>query len=87
MKLTMPFWITPEGQQNQNNMKIKVTQMDQATRSTIALALVEYSMVVKETFPLQSKKYNDMAQAVRHGELLLCEYVYPEQEKGGEHGV
>ena len=61
-------------------MKINVTQFDEKTRNTIALAIELYSLNVTETFPDLTKKYMNIALAVRHGELLLCEYVYPEQE-------
>lgn len=65
-------------------MKIKVTQLDGLTRSTIALALDLYARNVHELFPNLKEKYINMAQAVGHGELLLCEYVYPDQEEGGQ---
>lgn len=68
-------------------MKIKVKQLDEETRGTIALALELYASYVYELLPNVKKQYINIGQAVRHGELLLCEYVYSEQEEGGEHGV
>lgn len=65
-------------------MKIKVTQLDQATRSTIAAALRYWARTNEEDFPMLANKYQDMAHSIKHGELILCEYQYNEQEKGGE---
>lgn len=67
-------------------MKIKVTQLDDATRSTVALALELYASSVHELCKNTKEKYMNIGQAVRHGEVLLCEYVYTEKEEGGDHG-
>lgn len=61
-------------------MKIKVTQLDGPTRSTVAFALDMYAHHVSDTYPSQTDKYRNMARAVRNGELLLCEY----QDQGKE---
>ena len=68
-------------------MKIKVTQLDEQTRDTIALALEMYVNYVYELLPNVKKQYKDIGHTIRHGEVLLCEYQYNEQEEGGEHGV
>ena len=65
-------------------MKIKVKQLDEETRGTIALALELYASYVYELLPNVKKQYINIGQAVRHGELLLCEYVYPKQDEGGD---
>lgn len=62
-------------------MKIKVTQLDGPTRSTVAFALDMYARHVSDTYPSQTEKYRNMAHAVRHGELLLCEYQYNGKEE------
>lgn len=82
----MPFWITPEGQQNQNNMKIKVTQLDERARLAIANALLEYYPNITEEINPSQLDTHELSARIAHGEILLCEYVYPEQEKGGVYG-
>lgn len=65
-------------------MKIKIKQLDEHTREGVAIALQHYSASIYPEQVEARKKYRDLATAVRHGELLLCEYQYPEQQKGGE---
>lgn len=63
------------------NMKIKVKQLDEETRGIIARALELYADYVYGQLPNVKKQYINIGQAVRHGELLLCEYVYPKQDE------
>lgn len=66
-------------------MKIKVTQFGAGERSVVSAALEMYASSVLGSFPELKDKYENIGQSIQHGELLLCEYVYPEQEKGGQH--
>lgn len=66
-------------------MKIKATQLDLPTRNTVAEALIRWSKSNEDIFPKRARKYLNMAQVIKHGELILCEYQYNEQEKGGNH--
>lgn len=65
-------------------MKIKVKQLDEETRGTIALALELYASYVYEPLPNVKKQYINIAHDISHGELLLCEYVYSKQDEGGD---
>lgn len=56
-------------------MKIKVTQLDERTREGVAIALQHYAASIYPEQVDARKKYRDLSSAVRHGELLLCEYV------------
>lgn len=61
-------------------MKIKVQQLDERTRSTIALICNLYAADMQKIDAEVTEKYSKLAQQIRHGELLLCEY----QDKGKE---
>ena len=61
-------------------MKIKIEQLDEQTRRTIALAVELYAGKFAKADPATCEKYLKMVIALRHGELLLCEYVYNEKE-------
>lgn len=64
-------------------MKIKATQLDNIIRNTIALAVDDYASTIRRVDEKCSEKYMQIAARIRHGELILCEYQYNEQEKGG----
>lgn len=65
-------------------MKIKTEQIDAVTRNTLALAVELYSHRVMRADKAVGKKYLELSNRIRHGEVLLCEYQYPEQQEGGE---
>lgn len=64
-------------------MKIKIKQLDERTREGVAIALQQYSASIRLDQVVARKKYRDLSSAVRHGELLLCEYIDTDAEKGG----
>lgn len=66
-------------------MKIKATQIDNTIRNTIALAVDDYASSIRRVDKECSDKYLQVAARIKHGELILCEYQYNEQEKGGDH--
>lgn len=68
-----------------NQMKIEITQLQEPTRNILALAMEHYALTVGDGYPEIAFKYTSIAQAIRHGELLLCEYVYTPREGGGNH--
>lgn len=65
-------------------MKIKIEQLDEHTREGVAIALQHYAASIYPEQVEARKKYRDLSTAIRHGELLLFEYQYPEQQEGGE---
>lgn len=65
-------------------MKIKATQLDEKTREVISNAVQYYVTDLYPDLIEAMKKYFDLSTQIRHGELILCEYQYNEQEKGGE---
>lgn len=65
-------------------MKIKATQLDKITRDTIASAVTYWCKSIEDFIPVISNEYMDIAQTIKHGELILCEYQYNEQKEGGE---
>ena len=65
-------------------MKIKLTQFDEETRNCISYAVEKYA---SSLFPYEREerlKYFELSLKIRHGELLIGEYQYNEQEKGGQ---
>ena len=64
-------------------MKIKVTQLDETAKTRIYRALISWAYQNEEHYPDATSIYRDMARRIQHGELILCEYQYNEQEKGG----
>ena len=64
-------------------MKIKATQLDQLDRDRISRACTKWADRNEVFYPGISRYYKDLAQRIKHGELILCEYQYQEQEKGG----
>lgn len=62
-------------------MKINVNQLDETTRKTIALAVELYAGKWAKSDPATCDKYFKMSIALRHGELLLCEYQYNGKEE------
>lgn len=61
-------------------MKIKVTQLDEKRRSTIALAIEYYIGMCGEFAGDCRDEYVEIAHTIRHGELLTCEYQYNQGE-------
>lgn len=68
-------------------MKIKIEQLDAETREGVAIALQMYAASIYPEQVEARKKYRDLSSAVRHGELLLCEYINTDAEKRGNHGL
>ena len=66
-------------------MKIKAAQFDDNTRECIAIAVQHYAASLYPDLVEARKKYFNISTQIRHGELILCEYQYNEQEKGGGH--
>lgn len=66
-------------------MKIKATQLDKTTLNAIVKALDYYALHITQIGKGMSVNYPQLATRIKHGELILCEYQYNEQEKGGEH--
>lgn len=64
-------------------MKIKIEQLDAETREGVAIALQQYLASIRLEQVITWKNYHDLSLAVRHGELLLCEYIDTDTEKGG----
>lgn len=64
-------------------MKIKIEQLDELTRSRIARALNFWAERNEENFPVLSRKYREVSYRVSHADLLLCEYINIDAEKGG----
>lgn len=65
-------------------MKIKIEQFDELTRSRIARALNFWAKKNEENFPVLLSKYRKISHRISHGELLLCEYINTDAEKGGD---
>lgn len=68
-------------------MKIKIEQLDEHTREGVAIALQHYAASIYPEQVEAREKYRNLSSAVRHGELLLCEYINTDSEKGGNHGL
>lgn len=68
-------------------MKIKIEQLDAETREGVAIALQMYAASIYPDEMKTREKYRNLSSAVRHGELLLCEYINTDAEKGGNHGL
>lgn len=62
-------------------MKINVNQLDEKTRSTLALICNLYAADMKNIDASVTEKYSKLAMQIRHGELLLCEYQYNGKEE------
>lgn len=56
-------------------MKINIKQLDNDTREGVATALQLYAASIYPEQVEARKKYRDLSVAVRHGELLLCDYA------------
>lgn len=75
-------------------MKLQVKQLDEATRMTIANALLEYYAPLINEVGAEFSNIHELSARISHGELLLCEWQYDvphddvrvlgKQEKGGE---
>ena len=65
-------------------MKIKFQQLDDKTREGISIAVQHYAASLYPDLIEARKKYFDISQQIRHGELILGEYQYNKQEKGGQ---
>lgn len=61
-------------------MKIKIEQLDERTRECVAIALQQYAASIYPDQVKAREKYRNLSSAVRHGELLLCEYQYNGEE-------
>lgn len=68
-------------------MKIKIEQLNKSSRYRVVRALDFWSKRNEEFFPLLSRKCKDIALRIKSGELLLCEYIDTDAEKGGNHGL
>lgn len=66
-------------------MKIKATQLDKNKRNAIVRALDYYALHINELGRGMTVNYPQLATRINHGELILCEYQYNDQEKGGEY--
>lgn len=64
-------------------MKIKIEQLDETTRHRIVRALLFWSKRNEEFFPIISSKYKNLALRIKNRDLLLCEYIDTDTEKGG----
>lgn len=65
-------------------MKIKLTQLDENTRKIIGVAVLDYAKTIRRIDKEASKKYMLLGTRLIHGELIVGEYQYTEQEKGGQ---
>lgn len=65
-------------------MKIKFQQLDKETREGISIAVQHYATYLFTHLVGSRQKYLDISQKIIHGELIIGEYQYNEQEKGGE---
>lgn len=75
-------------------MKLQVKQLDEATRMTIANALLEYYAPQIDEVGAELSSTHELSARIAHGELILCEWQYDaphddvqvlgKQEKGGE---
>ena len=75
-------------------MKLQVKQLDEATRITIANALLEYYAPQIDEVGAEFSSTHELSARISHGELILCEWQYDaphddvqvlgRQEKGGE---
>lgn len=68
-------------------MKIKIKQLDERTRLTIANALLEYYPNIAEYLVETPGGTHELSARIASGELLLCEYINTDAEKGGNHGL
>lgn len=62
-------------------MKIKVHQLDEHTRLTIANALLEYYPTIAEEINPFQLNTHELSARIASGELLLCEYQDKEKEE------
>lgn len=65
-------------------MKIKATQLDKTTRNAIVKAVDYYACHLRQIQRGCNMSYAQLATRIIHGELILCEYQYNQQEKGGQ---
>lgn len=65
-------------------MKIKFQQLDDQTRKSIGVAFLDYAENIKRIDKEASRKFMLLGMRIIHGVLILGEYQYNEQEKGGE---
>lgn len=68
-------------------MKIKIEQLDEHVRLTIANALLEYYPNITEEINPSQVNTHELSARIASGELLLCEYIDTDAEKGGNHGL
>lgn len=64
-------------------MKVKFTQLDNETRECISIAVQQYAASLRLHLTKERQKYFYISQQIHHGELILGEYQYNEQEEGG----
>ena len=64
-------------------MKIKAEQISEQARKAIIECLREVGGTRYAPGSFNSHWYLELAMKIEHGELILCKYVYDEQE-GGE---
>ena len=75
-------------------MKLQVKQLDEATRMTIANALLEYYAPLVNEVGAEFSSIHELSARIAHGDLILCEWQYDaphddvqvlgKQEKGVE---
>lgn len=61
-------------------MKLQVKQLDEATRMTIANALLEYYAPQIYEVGAEFSSTHELSTRISHGELILCEWQYQESE-------
>lgn len=62
-------------------MKIKIEQVDEHTRLTIANALLEYYPNTTEEINPSQVNTHELSARIAAGEVLLCEYVDNQEEE------
>lgn len=61
-------------------MKLQVKQLDEATRMTIANALLEYYAPQIDEVGAEFSSTHELSTRIAHGELVLCEWQYEAPE-------
>lgn len=61
-------------------MKLQVKQLDEATRITIANALLEYYAPQIDEVGAEFSSTHELSARIAHGELILCEWQYQAPE-------
>lgn len=68
-------------------MKIKIEQLDEHTRKRVIFALQRYAKNLRLEQTEVRWECIKLIAAIRRSELLLCEYINTDAEKGGNHGL